>query len=215
MLHKISFQRYIRAYLPACRQIGVEVFPIYGIQFTKKGSSKVMNAHIDSCYALSTYSELAIVDKKVVGFIFGRIKRRFNPINFLKRLVFIAIRFLRGKYGNRKNLFRFIIPCIQEANNLNKNLPPNEGEVVLFAVAPKYHNKGIGRMLMDRFVSHALRHGSSILAVPTDETVSYWFYERYGFRKWAEFKDSILSYCARKPIIGFTYQLVLNKTDNQ
>ena len=62
---------------------------------------------------------------------------------------------------------------------------------------------------MDRFVRHALRYKVESISVPTDETASFWFSERYGFRRWAEFKDPLESYCADRPIKGFIYQLVL------
>ena len=210
---KINFQNFNRIDLPACARIGVDVFPLYRGRFTGEEVGKVMKAHINSCYAISTYNKLAIIDDKVVGFLFGRIKRNFNPFKFLKQILLIAVCYIRGAYGNKKKLIRFIKPCIQEAKELNRNMPPNEGAVVLFAVAPKYQNRGIGRTLMDNFIHHALKCGISILSVPTDETVSYWFYERYGFRRWTEFKDSLLSYCADRPIKGFTYQLVLHKSN--
>lgn len=208
---KINFREYHRVDLPDCSQIGVNVFPIYRNRFTGEEINKVMKAHIDSCYTVSTYYELAIMDGKVVGILFGQIKRNFNLINFLKQLLLIAVRYLRGKYGSRKKLIKFLKPCIQEAKVLGKNIPPSEGEIVLFAVAPISQGKGIGRTLMDRFVYHASMHGISNLSVPTDEIASFWFYERYGFRKWAEYKDPLASYCAGKPITGFSYQLVLQK----
>lgn len=210
---KISFRYYHRTHLPACSRIGVDVFPLYKGRFIGEEVSKVMKAHIHSCYAISTHNELAMEDGEVVGFLFGRIKRNFTLIKFLKQLFLIAVRYLRGKYGSRKKLIKFIMPCIQEAKELNRNMPPTDGQIVLFAVAPKYQGRGIGRMLMDRFVRHALKYGISVLSVPTDETVSYWFYERYGFRRWAEYKDSLLSYCAGRPITAFTYQFVLHKAD--
>jgi len=106
-------------------------------------------------------------------------------------------------------------PCLDQLRVLRRNMPAGQAEVVLFAVAPKYQGKRIGRTLMDRFVHHALRCGVKSISVPTDETASFWFYERYGFRRWAEYKDPLESYLADRPITGFIYQLLLHKADGQ
>ena len=95
-------------------------------------------------------------------------------------------------------------------------MPSSEAVVTLFAVAPKYQGIGIGRALMDRFISHMLKRGAKAISVPTDETASFGFYERYGFKRWAEYKDPLESHLADKPIKGFIYQLILhNKADEQ
>lgn len=90
-------------------------------------------------------------------------------------------------------------------------MPVSEAEVVLFAVTPEYQGIGIGRALMDRFVRHALKHRVKAISVATEETASFWFYEKYGFRRWAEYESPLESYLADKSIKGFTYQLLVHK----
>ncbi|TET57493.1 MAG: N-acetyltransferase [Dehalococcoidia bacterium] len=209
---EVSFRAYQEADLSVCAGIGVEVFPLVTSRFSGKEVSKVMKGQVDGCHVVSNYRELAIADGEVAGLIFGRVKRRSVLIDIcrtLKRLPLISVRFLLGMYGSRRKLIRFLNPCLEQLRVLRKNRPAGEAEVVLFAVAPKYQGIGIGRALMDRFVHHALTYKVKSISVPTDETASFWFYERYGFRRWAEFKDPLESYCADRPIKGFTYQLVL------
>ncbi len=209
---EVSFRAYQEADLSVCAGIGVEVFPLVTSRFSGKEVSKVMKGQVDGCHVVSNYRELAIADGEIAGLIFGRVKRRSILIDIcrtLKRLPLISVRFLLGMYGSRRKLIRFLNPCLEQLRVLRKNRPAGEAEVVLFAVAPKYQGIGIGRALMDRFVHHALAYKVKSISVPTDETASFWFYERYGFRRWAEFKDPLESYCADRPIKGFTYQLVL------
>ena len=209
---EVSFRAYQEADLSVCAGIGVEVFPLVTSRFSGKEVSKVMKGQVDGCHVVSNYRELAIADGEVAGLIFGRVKRRSVLIDIcrtLKRLPLISVRFLLGMYGSRRKLIRFLNPCLEQLRVLRRNRPAGEAEVVLFAVAPKYQGIGIGRALMDRFVHHALTYKVKSISVPTDETASLWFYERYGFRRWAEFKDPLESYCADRPIKGFTYQLVL------
>ena len=213
---EVRFRHYQEPDLSVCAGIGVEVFPLVTSRFTGKEVSKVMKGQIDSCHAVSNYCELAIADGEVAGLIFGRVKRRSVLIDIcrtLKRLPLVSVRFLLGMYGSRRKLLGFLNPCLEHLRVLRRNTPEGEAEVVLFAVAPKYQGIGIGRALMDRFVRHALRYRVKSISVPTDETASFWFYERYGFRRWAEFKDPLESYCADRPIKGFIYQLLLPEAD--
>ena len=216
MNREVRFRGYQEADLSVCAGIGVEVFPLVTSRFSGKEVSKVMKGQVDSCDAVSNYRELAIADGEVAGLIFGRVKRRSVLIDVcrtLKRLPLISVRFLLGMYGSRRKLIRFLNPCLEQLRVLRRNTPAGEAEVVLFAVAPKYQGIGIGRALMHRFVRHALRYKVRSISVPTDETASFWFYERYGFRRWAEFKDPLGSYCAGTPIKGFIYQLLLAEAD--
>lgn len=175
-----------------------------------------MQAQIESCHAISSYHELAIENGEVAGLIFGRVKRKsvlFDMSQTLKRLFLISVRFLLGRYRSRRKLIRFLNPCLQELRALGRNMPASEAAVMLFVVAPKYQGIRIGRALMDRFVHHTLKYKVKSVSVSTDETASFWFYERYGFSRWAEYHDPLESYLADRPIKGFIYQLLLHKAD--
>jgi len=208
----ISFRRCRRTDLVVCASVAVEAFPFRSSRFDGEETSKFMQAQIDGCHAISNYHELAIVGGKVTGLLFGRVKKRavfIDVCQTLKRLALIKVRFLLGRYGSRRKLIGLIRPSLQGFRALGRNMPVSEAEVVLFAVAPKYQGKGIGRALMDRFIRHALKHKAKAISVPTDETASFWFYEKYGFRRWAEYKDPLETYLANRPIKGFIYLLVL------
>ena len=214
----ISFRCCQRTDLPVCASIAVEAFPLNTSRFTGEEASKFMQAQIDGCYAISNYYELAIADGEVAGLLFGRVKQKSVLIDMcqtLKQLLLISVRFLLGRYGSRRKLIRLIKPSLQSLRAFKRNTPAGKAEVVLFAAAPKYQGKGIGHALMDRFVRHALRYKVKAILVPTDETASFWFYERYGFRRWAEYKDPLESYLANRPIKGFIYQLLLCELEGQ
>jgi ribosomal protein S18 acetylase RimI-like enzyme len=214
----ISFRCCQRTDLPVCANIAAEAFPLQTSRFGREDAKKLMTGGIAACHALSNYHELAIADGKVAGLLFGRVKRKFILIDMcqtLKRLLLIEVRFLLGRYGSRRKLIRLIKPGLQTLRALRRNMPASEAEVVLFAVAPEHQGIGIGRALMDHFVHHALKHRVKAISVATDETASFWFYEKYGFRRCAEYKDLLESYLADRPIKGFIYQLWLCKADGQ
>lgn len=217
----IDFRHCHKADLPTCARISIDAFgvdslPLIRRMFTKEEVSKLMVAGMEISYSVSTYSELAIVDKEIVGFIYGQVKRDFTLIDMcrvFKQLLLSLVRFLLGRYGSRRKLVRFMKPSLHEIKEVRRNMPPSDGEVVFFAVCPQYQGRGIGRALMDRFVHHASRRGVNVLSVSTNELSSFWFYESYGFEKWAEFNDPQASYLTDRLIKGFTYRLLLHKTN--
>lgn len=214
----VSFRHYQRTDLSACGRIAAEVFPLLAGRSAGEDITKVMKSQIDSSYAISNYHELAVADGEVAGLIFGRLRRTAFLIDMcrtMKEFVLIIGGFLLGKYGSRRKLIRFAGPGLRALRVLRRNMPASEAEVVLFAVAPECQGTGIGRALMDRFVDQALHCSAKSIAVPTDETASFGFYERYGFTRWAEFNDPLESYCADRPVKGFIYQLLLRRAEGQ
>ncbi|MBT9162294.1 MAG: hypothetical protein DDT27_00845 [Dehalococcoidia bacterium] len=200
---------------PACASIGAAAFALDAGALERKlnGTTvKIYEAAVEICDGTSTYGELAIVNGEIAGFIFGRIERHFTLIDkcrLVKKYLSLLGRFLLGQYGSCPKLVGLLGPLLREERELRRNVPPGEGRIEYFAVSPKYQGQGVGRKLMDRFVQHAARWGVQALSVFTGETVSFWFYERYGFHRWAEFKSPLGSYLHGKPIKGFSYRLPL------
>jgi len=213
MDREIEFRSYYEPDLSLCAGIGVQVFPVVTGGFAGKEISQVMEGQVDSCHAVCNYHELAVVDGAVVGLIFGWVSSGcvvIDGLRRLRRLLSIPVRFLLGRYGSRRKLIRYFGPCLQAVRVARRNAPGSQAEVVLFAVSPGYQGLGIGRALMDRFVHHASKCKARVISVTTDETLSFRFYERYGFRRWAEYRDVLTSYCSGgRSIKGFIYRLLL------
>lgn len=216
MSSQVSFRCYQPADLPACAGIAAAAFPLAAGRFSGEDVGKVMRGQIDGSLAMSNYAELALADGKVAGLIFGRFRSRSVLVDMwrtMRQIGLITVGFLRGSYGGRRKLMGLLGPGLWALSVLRRNMPASEAEVVLFAVAPQYQGTGIGRALMDRLVQQALRSQARSIAVPTDETASYWFYEKYGFTRCAEFDDPLESYFANRPIRGYIYQLLLHKAE--
>jgi len=214
----IDFRYCDRADYPACAAIGEAAFASDAHAFARKIKGiqlhRIYTAAAEVCDGVSTYSELAIVDGEVAGFIFGRIERHFTLIykcRLVPRYLSLLGSFLLGRFGRRWELVKLVGILLREGQELRGNVPPSEGRIEYFAVSPEYQGRGVGRKLMDRFVQYAGRHGVQALSVFTGETVSFWFYERYGFQRWAEFDSPLGSYLHGKPIKGFSYRLPLHE----
>jgi ribosomal protein S18 acetylase RimI-like enzyme len=184
----IDFRCCNRADYPTCAAIGEAAFASEAHAFAQKIKGvqlhRIYTATAEVCDAVSTYSELAIVDGEVAGFIFGRIERHFTLIHkcrLVKKCLSLLGLFLLGRFGRRWDLVKLLGPLLCEGQDLRRNVPPSEGRIEYFAVSPGYQGKGVGRKLMVRFVQYAGRCGMQALSVFTDESASFWFYERYGF----------------------------------
>lgn len=59
------------------------------------------------------------------------------------------------------------------------------GEVKRMYVRPAFRGRGVGRMMLDRLVAHALEHGVTLVRLETGihQREAIGLYERYGFRR--------------------------------
>ena len=215
---KIDFRRCSSADFPACASIGEAAFASDVHAFAQKVKGvqlhRIYTAAAEVSDAGATYSNLAIVDGEIAGFLFGRIDSHFTLINryrSLQRYLPMFGRLILGQFGPRLKLLQLLGPLADEEQMLRRNVPPSEGRIEYFAVSPDYQGKGVGRRILDGFVRYAKRHGVRDIAVFTGETVSFWFYERYGFQRWAEFDSPFASYLYGKPKKGFSYRLALQE----
>lgn len=217
MVADIVFRSCDRADYPACARIGAAAFALDAGALDRNTNgvpAGIYEAAVEVSDGGCTYGELAIINGEIAGFIFGRIDRHFSLIDkcYLAKIYLMLFgRFLLGRYGSRGKLIRLVVPLLSEEEELKKNLPPSEGRIEYFAVSPKYQGQGVGRKLMDRFVQHAARWNVQALSVFSGESVSFGFYERYGFQRWAEFHSPFTSYLHKKPIKGFSYRLLLHE----
>jgi GNAT superfamily N-acetyltransferase len=136
-------------------------------------------------YKMSTDCFVAEVDGEICGIIFGaapfKIKSILNAILFY--LLYVIPRGLVNSYGMNwlayKHFFQLIYGYLPFFF-----LHPNRWpmcEVALFTSINKYRSRGLGRRLMDRFISTVRAGSYEGASVCTDTALSYRFYEVYGF----------------------------------
>ncbi|MBU1671920.1 MAG: GNAT family N-acetyltransferase [Actinobacteria bacterium] len=81
---------------------------------------------------------------------------------------------------------------------------------VLLLSSQKEYRGGIGRALMDEWVTRVRERGYDSTTVSTDSTVSWGFYERYGFRRVREFPLKMFFYSLPgEDVRGYIYRLDL------
>jgi ribosomal protein S18 acetylase RimI-like enzyme len=85
--------------------------------------------------------------------------------------------------------------------------PSSEAETLLL-MSHKEYRGGIGRALMDAWVAEVRSSDSRNASVGTDSTLSWDFYERYGYHRMREFDYTAYKYSLpKKEVKGYIYLL--------
>ncbi|MCB0220200.1 MAG: GNAT family N-acetyltransferase [Chrysiogenetes bacterium] len=109
----------------------------------------------------------------------GQLARGFWP--FAK----LGGQFFTGLYLPRMTAIRHLLGIGRGYAGLFKDHPSNDPhfEVVLFAIHESMQGKGWGRRLMDAAVEKFSERGAEKAILMTDSTMSWQFYERYGYKR--------------------------------
>lgn len=167
-------------------------------------------------HKMSTDCYIAEVDGEICGIIFGaapfKVKGIINSLLFY--LLYVIPKGLVNGYGmnwlSYRHFFRLIYGYLPYFF-----LHPNRWpmcEVALFTSTKKYRSRGVGRALMDRFVSTVSARGYEGTSVSTDTALSYRFYETYGFELEKSFVQRAYKYSIPdKSFTSLIYYLKIHK----
>jgi ribosomal protein S18 acetylase RimI-like enzyme len=169
-------------------------------------------SHTDlmSCMSIATFSEVALLNGRPVGFIFGRNDGEWddNARRASKRLV----RGIRRKSfwtgtGRLLNGYRSLYERSNE-KLLNGTGKDYQGELVFFAVSPEARGMGVGGRLFGDFLSYMKQCKIDTFYVFTDTTCDYSFYDRNGFKRMGEVREKA-EFRRGEEICFFVYEYAL------
>ncbi len=174
---------------------------------------RVMEGYVSSFLMRSNWNEVAFDRHGVVGLIFGRIDampgRGGRLANALCELALVP-RFLFNRFGTGAIAPPIIWHFFMTEFKVLVNKPRADAEINLIIVDNKHRGRGLGRMLVERFVKAARDIGSRMVTLYTDDQLSNWrFYEILGFRRVTTFRDGLTSYFAEKEAHAIVYALDL------
>jgi len=137
----------------------------------------------------STYSQVAVLDGRVVGVVTGRVKgESYLPsraTNLLKLWSHMA-RLLVTGWPHRKSLvqyFKFDFAyksLLRDA--IAKNGPVGD-ELTVFAVDAATRGTGVGKHLYHDYLNHLRQAGRNDFYLYTDTLCTYGFYEKQGMKR--------------------------------
>ncbi len=168
-----------------------------------------MEGYVRSFLMRSNWNFVVEESGKIVALFFGRIGRGAGKKGAFSNEISMIPHFLFGA-GDKHIPPIVIYHFFMTEFKVFVNVPRSDAEVNLITVSRKLQRKGLGRQLMDRFVSAAKAAGCRLLTLYTDNQMSNWrFYEIYGFRKVATFHDNLTSYFSETSADGIVYALDL------
>ena len=207
----ISFRRYVLEDLRACARLAEEAWPAGSELVSESHEPWGLEGYVESSQLWSNWTEVAYDSEGIVGFLFGRIDKLLggtSAFDSASRELSMMTRFFFGERRMTSGLLGLFWNLFLTEMKLLVNMPRSDAEIELFIVDSRHRGKGIGRMLIDRFLQAARDTGTSLVTVYTDDKTSNWqFYEKYGFRKVATFHDNLTSYFAGVDSNGIVYVL--------
>ena len=151
-----------------------------------KTSSKLAEVFLSSCLTNYTFSQVAVLDDKVVGIILVKDNKihQCPPGNRLRQIKSI-IKLYLSKEG------RSVFQIFKDVNEIDKQLLDNchktyPAELALFAVSSSHQGMGIGKNLFQTALDYIKRQKLDEFFLFTDTSCNYGFYEHQGMSRRCE-----------------------------
>lgn len=209
---QLTFRPYTPADLGACGALAAEAWPEFASLVSEADRAKFLRSYIRICLPISTRLEVAELDGKLVGFLFGSVEADFLPV--LKPLAWltyagVSVKFLLGGYGRLRHPLEVMRMVVGTEKNAEAASPGSDCSIELLVISQACRGLGIGRRMLERFTAHARSRDAATLTLFTDMNSDFGFYEHLGFHKYAEFPDRLNSYLRQRPMQGSVYILAL------
>lgn len=167
-------------------------------------------------YTMSPHSFVAEVDGEVHGLLMGAAP--FKLVGITKALLFFLFimtpKLLANRYKFNLQAYKHLARIAVFGAVPWVVLQPFEwsmSEVNLFTSRKQYRGRGMGRKLMDKFFDMVRENSQAGASVCTDTSVSYWFYEGYGFEQVKKFNQKAYkTILPNETYTGLIYYYALN-----
>ena len=195
----LCFREYTSNDLSRCAQLAAEAWPVKDHISGGSERWRIMEAYVEIATSWSNWTNVACLDSgELVGLMFGETRGRHAegfPTRIVSSELNASAKLVLGRYGRIERLPTVLWNFLITEMKLLVNRPDADAEIMLFLVDSKYRGKGIGSVLMDRFIMAAKEEGSIRMSVYADDQTSNWrFYENYGFERASIFYDNWSSY---------------------
>jgi len=179
----LSFRPFQPGDLHTCAEFAAGAWPVVSVLVPGQDVKKLMRVYIELARLPSTWLEVACISEKVVGLLFGRVNSECSTATELRTLfsgLRLGCKAILGQYGKLWKPIRLLMKGIATGARVKRHMPETDAIVELFVVDSEHRGKGIGRTLMDRFVAAAKSKGARVIALHTDQSSNWRFYEKYG-----------------------------------
>lgn len=212
-VHPVSFRRYEREDLKELASLAKDAWPARAAIGSRDLERWGMESYIEYSSRVSNWTDIACTEAGIVGFLFGRIDK--YPLTAQPRKSALgelpaAVRSFLKRGSVTPWILMMIWGIVLTELKLALKMPRSDASIEMFIVDVEHRGKGIGRMMLDRFVNAARDAGSSLITVYTDDTMSNWtYYQRRGFTKIGTFHDNVTSHYSGLTAHGLIFVLDL------
>ncbi len=212
----VRIRKYAAADLPRCVEIATEVWPEIPESMTREEMTRLMKAYVEDSRIISTRHEVACISDEVVGVIFGSIEAETGLEDRIRMSVlrlFTWLRFVARGRTSALTRSSLLMKSIVTELKLAKTRPETDAEVALLLVSRGHRRKGIGRLLIGRFLQDARNKRARTATVYTTDPGCNWhFYELCGFRKVGGFDDDLVSFVQGVDTKGLVFAIDLRSS---
>ena len=206
-IEEVKFRPFQPEDIDACTRLAWDAWAADPDEPDEGVDPRVMTGYVRSFLARSNTNEIAYDSHGIVGFLFGRIGR-VRTSSLIGEFSMIP-HFMFQRYGAPASpiiLAHFFLTEFK----VMVNDPKSDAEINLFIVDSRHRGRGLGTMLMRRFIESAKKAGCKLLTLYTDDQLSNWkYYEKQGFTVVATFHDSLTSYFTERSAKGIVYAMKL------
>jgi GNAT superfamily N-acetyltransferase len=210
---KVSFRPYHPSDLDTCAQMAADAWPVVSVLVPDGSFARLMRGYVELGRLPSTRCEVACISNRVVGLLSAQIRSEITLAHGLQTVLSCAAIGMRaglGRYGRIARPLALLRDGIVTGARVRKHMPKAGAVIELLVVSSQHRGQGIGRALMDRFVTVARCKGARRIALHSDEMSGWGFYEKVGFRRWATFREVITSRLTGKDKQGYVYVMDLD-----
>ncbi len=217
VLRGLRFMPFAPGHIKACARLAREAWPAGPGVASKEIELAGMEGYMQYSLDSSNWTDIACADEGMAGFLFGRIDGLPGPPSpdrgVLGELPSLLASILDHDRRDPRML-AFLWSLALTEFKLRLNTPESDASVEMFIVDSGWRGKGVGTMLLGRFLAAARGAGCRRVTLYTDELMSNWrFYESRGFRKVATFHDNITSHYSGSDARGIIFSMDLGERE--
>jgi ribosomal protein S18 acetylase RimI-like enzyme len=173
--------------LEAARRVVAAAFGHSHWPFFEDADPALTRDFVELLVGYGSHPLVAVTNNEVAGVLLGTHGPGAARLPGAARVVARLLRRIAtNEYHAGPRARRFLADVVRTWTPVVVRTSPHagpQGEALLFAVHPERQRMGLGKALMDRFVATAADAGLPRLVLLTDTTMSWQFYEAYGYRR--------------------------------
>ncbi|OAN13168.1 hypothetical protein A3K86_16035 [Photobacterium jeanii] len=188
-MNSLFFKRYEPSYFDSCVSLVKATWNLHAGFEAITDDELVYAYYLKMCLNWNDHLDI-IVDRQenVKGVLFASKEKT----SFIKELFHIREdrkinkwknqKLKQGAFGELKQAQREFARFVQNDKLGEQDAELFDSEINLFIVSPELKGKGLGRMLMDRYMVYCKNNDIESTFLWTDIECDYFFYQKYGFK---------------------------------